>query len=268
MNYMSTNLLQNKSTVFVPTMGALHNGHLELIRMAKDQADVVICSIFVNPLQFNRQEDFDNYPDRMESDFEMLSELNCDVVFTPNKEDLYHGYEAQEFNYGKVGEVLEGQYRPGHFNGMLNVIYRFFELINPDYAIFGEKDYQQIALVRWMTKKFNFKTKILEAKTVREESGLALSSRNLRLSAEDKKIASKIIFCLKYCKENKSKYSPNELKTYCVEYLSKAMRVDYFDIVDEISMNSIKSWDETDFPRALTAAYISGVRLIDNLALK
>lgn len=260
--------LQKQTIAFVPTMGALHEGHLKLIEIAKKNAEVVIASIFVNPLQFNKKEDFDNYPNRLESDLIQLQSIDCDYVFTPANDDLYSNYQVKDFEYGLIGEVLEGQYRPGHFNGMLNVIYRFLELIKPDIAVFGEKDYQQVALVRWLVKEYGFSTSILEAKTIREKSGLALSSRNLRLNEIDKKKAEKIIYCLEYCRDNKSSYTPKELKSYCINYLNKDFDLEYFEIVDENSMIAVKDWQDTDAPRALTAAVLSGVRLIDNLSLK
>lgn len=267
-NHLKSSELEKKTIAFVPTMGALHDGHMKLIDLAKEKGDVVLCSIFVNPLQFNKKEDYDNYPNHLQRDLKLLQAAGCQMVFTPSKSDLFFNYEVKAFDYGEIGNVLEGQYRPGHFNGMLNVVFRFFEIIQPDFAIFGEKDYQQIALVRWMRNQHRFKTEIVEAKTVREQTGLALSSRNLRLAAEDLSKAQELNRCLQYCKAHKTSLSPEALKSHCIQELSNHFELDYFDIVDENTMRSIKRWEETSAPRALVAASISGIRLIDNLSLK
>ena len=182
-----------KTIGFVPTMGALHQGHLSLIKASQDQSDITICSIFVNPIQFNKKEDLEGYPRHTEEDLEMLKSVNCEVVFVPSIEEMYPSAHQKQFDFGKLGEVMEGEHRPGHFNGVAIVIERFFNIIHPQFAFFGEKDFQQLAIIKELAKQLNSSTKIMGCPIFREENGVAMSSRNERLSNEERAQA-KVIF--------------------------------------------------------------------------
>ncbi len=266
--YLESQTALGLSTGFVPTMGALHNGHLALIKQAKQEVDLVICSIFVNPLQFNRKEDLDNYPNRLVQDREMLELEECDVLFTPTKEELYPEEPEMKFAFGSIGMGMEAEHRPNHFEGVAAVINRFFEVLNPTKAYFGEKDYQQLAIIRWLVEEKNFNTLVVGCKTVRYESGLAMSSRNYRLSQNDLETAADIYSLLNYCKENYPSIGPKELSEHCFKELQSKFEPEYFIIADESNLSPIESWSEAKSPRAFVAAYLSGVRLIDNLSLK
>lgn len=258
---------EGKQIGFVPTMGALHYGHMALIRRAKKENDIVICSIFVNPLQFNRTEDLTNYPNRLKEDSEMLAEVGCDILFTPNKEELYTNQPLDDFNFGSIAQGMEAEYRAGHFEGVAAVIERFLSILSPHRAYFGEKDYQQLAIVRWVKEHFNFNTEIIGCETVRDENGLAMSSRNYLLEEKDYITASKIYQLMKYCQTQVGKQAPQELAKHCFEALKENFKPDYFEIVDEGSLKPIKSWTESKKPRVFVAAYLNSVRLIDNISL-
>jgi len=252
---------------FVPTMGALHEGHLALIKQAKNETDQVVCSIFVNPLQFNRKEDLDNYPDRLLQDRSMLENEHCDILFLPVTEEMYPDTPPLEFAFGTVGIGMEAKHRPKHFEGVAAVINRFFEILEPTVAYFGEKDYQQLAIVKWLVKEKKFKTEVVGCDTIRFESGLAMSSRNYLLVEKDLKIASQIYEALQYCKLNTENYEPKELAKRCFSMLQDKFSPEYFTIVDEESMVPLNKWSDSQRPRAFVAAYLSSVRLIDNLSL-
>ncbi len=252
---------------FVPTMGALHQGHLELIKQAKEENDKVICSIFVNPLQFNRKEDLESYPIRIEKDIEMLENINCDVLFTPQSEELYAQKVEDSYSFGSIALEMEGAYRPGHFEGVAAVIERFFSIITADKAYFGEKDYQQLAIIKWVKKHFNFPIEIIGCKTVRDENGLALSSRNYLLTKQQLQTATQLYDCMHYCKAMKNKKTPHELISTCLQKLGKDFKIEYIKIVDEDTLLPINNWSDTTHPRVFIAAYLSHVRLIDNLSL-
>jgi len=258
---------QGLKTGFVATMGALHKGHIALIEQAKKENDLVICSIFVNPLQFNRKEDLEKYPNRIKDDKALLEQGGCDILFTPYKEDMYPREPNLSFNFGSIGKGMEAEYRPSHFEGVAAVINRFFELLNPDKAYFGEKDYQQLAIVRWLAKEKRFNTEVVGCKTIRFENGLAMSSRNFLLAEAEFETAAEIYQVLEFCKENRSSYSPNELAAKCFKMLSENFDPEYFIIADELTMKPLSDWSESKNPRAFVAAYLSTVRLIDNLSL-
>lgn len=260
----------NKTIGFVPTMGALHKGHISLIKNAQLNCDIVVCSIFVNPKQFNKQQDLDNYPNTIERDLKNLEECNCDIVFVPSVLEIYPKNSTEKsYDFGSLATEMEGEHRPGHFDGVAQVIERFFQIINPDYAFFGEKDYQQLAIVRALTKQLNLKVKIIGCPTVREPSGLAMSSRNERLTEEEKKAASKIFKCLKYISENKEKYSVKEIKQYFINNIDNDphLKTEYFEIADSITLKKIKDWKECGQPIAFTAVNVRDVRLIDNITI-
>lgn len=255
-------------TGFVPTMGALHEGHLSLIQQAKEEVDLAICSIFVNPLQFNRKEDLEAYPDRMKEDQEMLDSIDCDLLFLPSYEDIYPQTPQLNFDFGSIGVGMEAEYRPNHFEGVAAVIKSFLEILSPSKAYFGEKDYQQLAIIKWLVKQYDFPTKIVGCKTKRAKSGLAMSSRNYLLEESDREKASIVYETLAYALRNKGFMGPIELSKICCDKLIKAgFQVEYFTIANEETMKPVQNWNNTISARAFTAAYLSGVRLIDNLSL-
>lgn len=258
-----------KSVGFVATMGALHQAHSSLIEISKSQNEVTICSIFVNPKQFNKKEDLVNYPKNTELDIQKLKAVNCDVVFIPSVEEMYPQKIEKEFHFGLLSDVMEAKHRPGHFNGVAIVIERFFEILNPTHAYFGEKDYQQLAVIKALTKKINSSVKIIGCPIYREKSGLAMSSRNERLSEEEKETASEISRALSYVSKNQKKYSVSELKGYFLNEISKnkLFELEYFEIADENTLRLINNWSEAENYIAFTAVNVAGVRLIDNMTI-
>lgn len=260
---------KGKSIGFVPTMGALHPGHVSLIELSKQKSDITVCSIFVNPIQFNQQNDFTNYPKTLNSDLSYLEGAKCDVVFCPSVNEMYPSQSNKMFEFGKLAEVMEGEHRPGHFNGVAIVIERFFEIINPDYAFFGEKDFQQLAVVKEVVKQTGFKAKIIGAPIVRESSGLAMSSRNLRLSEDEKIAAANISNELKFITLNRSTFIPQELKA---NYTNKIdanpyLKTEYIEIADGNTLQTIINWEDSEYPVAFTAVNVGEVRLIDNMTI-
>lgn len=262
-------LSQNKCLGFVPTMGALHSGHLSLIQKAKSECETVIASIFVNPTQFNNTNDFEKYPNTLNSDLEKLQKLNCDIVYVPTTKDVYKSdAKAKEFNFGSLDENMEGACRPGHFNGMATVIEKFFNIIKPTKAFFGQKDLQQLQIVKYMVKKMNFKIEIISIPTVRENNGLAKSSRNKLLSENEKKEASIIYCCLNYCVKNK-KRGIESLKLHIQNQFAKQknIKLEYIEIVNINNMLPIKKFSQEGESAICIAANINSVRLIDNIIL-
>ena len=193
---------------FVPTMGALHNGHLALLRQAKKQSSVVVCSIFVNPTQFDSKEDFNRYPDTLSDDITKLEKINCDVLYVPAVSDLYAIDEkAKHFNFNGLDNVMEAKFRKGHFDGVATIIEKFFNIIKPHKAYFGQKDLQQLLIVKSLTKQLNLPIEIVSVPTMREENGLAMSSRNKLLSPKQKLVASLLYKSLAFCKANKDAFT-------------------------------------------------------------
>ena len=260
---------KGKSIGFVPTMGALHKGHVSLVEFSQQKCDITVCSIFVNPIQFNKQDDFTNYPKTIDSDLKYLEAVECDVVFCPSAQEMYPNKIEKDFNFGILSTVMEGEHRPGHFNGVAIVIERFFEIINPDLAFFGEKDFQQLAIVKEVAKQTGFKTKIIGVPTVREVSGLAMSSRNLRLSEDEKIAAANISKELQYIILNKNAFTPQELK---INYRNKIdanqfLKTEYIEIADGNTLLPVINWEDSDYPIAFTAVNVGEVRLIDNMTI-
>ena len=252
---------------FVPTMGALHSGHLSLIDQVRTEENFVIASIFVNPLQFNDQSDYENYPQSLGVDARLLSDRGVDVLFLPEPETVYPetpNLISPEDIGSNLGEILEGEFRPGHFQGVLTVVSRLFDLVTPDIAVFGKKDAQQLAIIRQMvahqlSSGRRMPLKIIAGETVRDEDGLALSSRNARLSSEQIEIARTINVALSSC-EGKT---PSAAKSEAGEILHPEIRVDYLELVDPESFQPVDD-DYTGSTLALFAGYVGDVRLIDN----
>lgn len=267
------NLLQNfktegKKIGFVPTMGALHAGHLSLVDNSVKENDTTVVSIFVNPTQFNDKADLEKYPRTLDADCELLNKNKVDIVFAPSVEEIYPEPDTRVFDFGNIDKVMEGAHRPGHFNGVAQVVSRLFDIVEPDNAYFGEKDFQQIAVIKDMVRQLATPLKIVTVPIVREDSGLALSSRNQRLSVEQKQNATNIYKNLTESKE--AKLSVKETIDFVSTNINniEGLTVEYFDIVDGNSLKSINSWDDTSYAVGCIAVFCGEVRLIDNITYK
>ena len=269
--YLSDREQAGKSIGFVPTMGALHKGHLELISEASDENDRVVCSIFVNPTQFNKPDDLNSYPRVIEKDIELLRAEKCDVVFIPSVEEIYPGNNpvSETFDFEGLDETMEGKFRPGHFQGVATVVKRLFELVNPTRAYFGMKDYQQLVIIHHMTQKLNLPIEIIPCPIVREESGLAMSSRNELLSDVERKQAALLNSILKTVKIRSGFATISEIRKFVNKQFAKNkyIELEYFDIVDMYSLKSLATWAQSNNVIACLAVWIGKVRLIDNIIL-
>ncbi len=259
--------LTHQKIGFVPTMGALHQGHLSLIKQAKAQTSFVVASIFVNPTQFNEAEDFKLYPRTLDVDLKMLDESGCDLVFTPTVEDIYPSKDLRKFDFGLLEQVMEGLHRPGHFNGVAQVVSKLFDAVQADVAFFGQKDFQQFAIIKAMVKQLNIPIHLVACPIVREPSGLAMSSRNQRLSKLQKEQASVIYKHLTWAKTNFKQYSLSELKNEVEKcfFSSEGLELEYFEIVDENTLIELNSWPVDVKVVACVAVFCGKVRLIDNI---
>ncbi|MDR0971988.1 MAG: pantoate--beta-alanine ligase [Bacteroidales bacterium] len=255
---------EGKTIGFVPTMGALHKGHISLISRSKEENDVTICSIFVNPIQFNNKEDLEKYPIRTDEDILILEESNCDILFIPSQEEVYFEPATERFSFGKLEEVLEGKQRPGHFNGVATVVSRLFKWIKPNKAYFGEKDYQQVAIIKDMVKQLDMPIEIIPCPIIREEDGLAISSRNLLLSSDARKLAPKIHSILIKSAYQKDNLTFSQIKSFVSSEfkLIKEMDLEYFEIVDDETLQPITKKQENGVV-GFIAVWLDGVRLID-----
>ncbi|CAB4686624.1 MAG: pantoate--beta-alanine ligase [Actinobacteria bacterium] len=258
-----------KSVSFVPTMGALHDGHMSLVRIAHEQSDFVVVSIFVNPLQFGANEDFEEYPRTLQEDAEKLSAANVDVLFAPDVKDVYpHGNQITQ-HAGSVGETFEGKIRPGHFDGMLTVVARLFDLVRPDISVFGNKDAQQLFLIRQMVENSNHRwnaMQVVGAPIIREEDGLAMSSRNRYLSETERELAQRISRALRAAEATQGDAEARLTAAEQVMATAPAVRLDYVALINPATFEPI----EAGFVgRALLiiAAQVGGTRLIDNLSI-
>lgn len=254
---------------FVPTMGALHEGHLSLVEEAGRQTDFVVVSIFVNPTQFNDTNDLAKYPRTLEADCKLLSESPCQLVFAPEVAAMYPETDTRQFNFGHLEQVMEGQFRPGHFNGVAQIVSKLFEAVQPDKAFFGQKDFQQLVIVKTMVKQLHLPVEIVPCPIVREASGLARSSRNERLSPQQRSNAAAIYRALLEAKNNAGKLSVQELKKLLTDQINENpfLEVEYVDIVDDVNLKSLSSWDEAVNKVACVAVFCGEVRLIDNLVI-
>ncbi len=256
---------------FVPTMGALHEGHLTLIRNAKNENDLVVVSIFVNPTQFNNADDLKNYPRTFESDEAQLIKVGTDFLFFPSVEEMYPPGKTENENYdfGELENVMEGKHRPGHFKGVAQIVSKLFHIVNPDYAYFGEKDFQQLAIIRELVRKMNSSVKIIGCETVRESDGLAMSSRNMLLSESDRKKAPEISKALFFVRDHWQEFSVEDIQQKVIEKIESATggQVEYLEIADEEKLQPIHQWDFSKQLRVFTAVKLGKVRLIDNVLL-
>lgn len=262
----------SKKIGFIPTMGALHRGHTSLIHRAKDDGLMTVCSIFVNPTQFNDPEDFKKYPVSLEADIELLVEANCDVLFLPDVATVYpNGTEvAAAYDFGELENILEGAHRPGHFRGVGQVVARLIELVEPDFLYLGQKDYQQCMIIGRLIELMGSENKVIlrVCATVREEDGLAMSSRNRRLSEAQRSLSAMIYQCLVSI-ETKAGIAPFELvQKECIELLEKkGFRPEYVALADAETLGALSDYDNSRQMVALIAAWIGKIRLIDNMVL-
>ena len=254
---------------FVPTMGALHEGHLSLINRAKNDNDIVVSSVFVNPIQFNNPTDLEKYPRTPELDIEKLKNAGCDAVFMPSVEEMYPEKVEDHYDFGDLERVMEGACRPGHFNGVAIVVRKLFEIVNPDKAYFGEKDFQQLAIIKKMVRNLNMSLEIVPCPIIRENDGLAMSSRNVRLNETERAIAPKIFATLNDAVSKQNSMSPAEMREYALAKYAeiKEFDVEYVEITDEINLQSINNWNECEHARIFVALQLGPVRLIDNVRI-
>ncbi|HKK67774.1 MAG TPA: pantoate--beta-alanine ligase [Bacteroidales bacterium] len=259
----------SRSTGFVPTMGALHAGHLSLIKHARNENPICVVSVFVNPTQFNDSEDLKKYPRTPEKDLEMIEREGVDVVFMPDAEDIYPDNDRNTFDLGGLDNIMEGKFRPGHFDGVADVVYRLFNMVKPDRAYFGEKDYQQLMIIRQMVKSENLDVDIVGVPIVREADGLAMSSRNQRLSENGRQQAATIYKILRQASETFPDLSPDELKAEIVQRINttELLNSEYVEIVDEEKMQIVDDWNQGSVFRLCLAVWCDNVRLIDNISL-
>lgn len=264
--------LKFKKTIgLVPTMGALHQGHLDLVEQAQSKSEVVITSIFVNPAQFNKKEDLEFYPRTLEEDLAKLEKAGCDVAFVPQSQEMYPFEEHLKIELGIIGQYLEGEFRPGHFNGVALVITKLFNICLPDYAYFGQKDIQQYYVIEKLTQDLSFPINIEQVATAREENGLAMSSRNLRLTKEQREHAGLIHQALKAAKTVLLLEKDISLAKETVRKIFSAqdsLRIEYFEVVHAYEFVPLKKLSTDNQVILCMAAEIEGIRLIDNLSLK
>ena len=264
------NLQAERTIGFVPTMGALHAGHLSLLEKALEHDDITICSIFVNPTQFNESSDYDSYPKVLDADMALLEKLQIDVVFVPGVSQMYPNgtTEIPHYKIGILDDVLEGEHRPGHFQGVCHIIDLFLKMIKPDHIYMGEKDFQQIAVVQKLIDINDHKTKMFPCATLRKESGLAMSSRNTRLSEEGKVKAATFYQSLCHIRDGKNSKPYNELKQEAEAMLNaNNFTPEYIALCKADTLEEIKNFDSATSMRLIAATFLEGVRLIDNIAV-
>ena len=258
----------DKTIGFVPTMGALHDGHISLIGLAQQYSDELVCSIFVNPTQFNDPKDLEKYPRAIASDTKMLEQANCDILFNPGVEQMYDGNEQWHLDLGELEHLLEGKFRPGHYQGVTQVVYKFFDIVKPDTAFFGQKDYQQFLIISKMVELLNIPVKLIMCPIKREPDGLAMSSRNIHLSPDEHQHALVLSQTLNWVKDNFDDSNIPQLKTEAEVLIKSAPGVDleYLEIADGDTL--LPADQNTKKIVALVAAKVGKTRLIDNVVLK
>ncbi len=255
---------------FVPTMGALHEGHASLVRRCFAENEISVVSVFVNPTQFNNPDDLRLYPRTPEDDYKLLEGIGTDIVFAPSVGEMYPEEDCRVFEFGNLDKVMEGSFRPGHFNGVAQVVSKLFNFVRPHIAYFGEKDFQQLVIVKEMVRQLNLPVQIVAVPTVREVSGLAMSSRNQRLSDDERRNAASIYQYLKVSTSLVDSKSPCEVAGWVVEKVNSVagLRVEYFSIVDAESLRLVSSWSDADEIVGCIAVFCGEVRLIDNIRYK
>lgn len=261
--------LNGKSIGFVPTMGALHEGHLQLMRRAMKENDLVVVSIYVNPTQFNKPEDLEKYPRTLDADSKMLDEIGCHLLFAPDNAEMYPEPNHSTYDFGPLSMVMEGAFRPGHFDGVAMVVRRLFEIVEPDTAYFGEKDFQQLAIINQLVRMFQLPVKIIPCPIVREIDGLAMSSRNMRLLPNERKIAPAIYKTLLKASKLHNVLSPAEMRNWVSNELSKIpeFQIDYVEIAEDQLLQPIQHWNNASGAIIFVAIFLGNVRLIDNMRI-
>jgi len=262
---------EGKIIGFVPTMGALHHGHLSLVNRSIADTSCTVVSIFVNPTQFDDKKDLEKYPRTLKNDIEMLSSVQTTVLFVPDVEEIYpKGLDtAPDLNFGQLATVLEGAFRPGHFDGMAQVVHRLLDIVKPDQLFMGQKDFQQLTIVRSMLKQLKHKTTLVVCPIIREQDGLAMSSRNRRLTPAYREKAVLLSQILSKVKSNISTRTPKSMSEMAMKTLTEAgFKPEYFEIVDGVTLLPVNSFSASDFIVALTAAWAGEIRLIDNMILR
>ncbi|WP_072531701.1 pantoate--beta-alanine ligase [Bacteroides ilei] len=259
-----------KTIGLVPTMGALHAGHASLVKRAVAENDVVVVSDFVNPTQFNDKNDLLKYPRTLDADCKLLEECGATFVFAPSVEEIYPEPDTRQFSYAPLDTVMEGKYRPGHFNGVCQIVSKLFLIVEPTRAYFGEKDFQQLAIIREMVRKYPFNLQIVGCPIVRESDGLALSSRNARLSAVQRMQALQISKTLFASVEYGKNHTLAETKAFVEKCIDEAegLRLEYFEVVDGNTLQTVSAWDESSYIVGCITVFCGDVRLIDNIKYK
>ncbi|MDR1594602.1 MAG: pantoate--beta-alanine ligase [Prevotellaceae bacterium] len=263
-------LRKDKTIGFVPTMGALHQGHLSLISRSKAICGTTVASIFVNPAQFNDKDDYRRYPRTLDKDLEILENAGCDIVFAPGEKEIYPEKDKRIFDFGNLDKVMEGKFRPGHFNGVAQVVSRLFDIVNPDKAFFGQKDFQQVSIIKNMTLQLNLSVEIVVCPIIREQDGLAMSSRNMLLSDSQRKEAVNISQALLHAKTQAAVTPISEIRDEAVRWINSSpeLRVEYMEIIDASTLQPVAGWDEAEEIFACVAVHAGKIRLIDNIQLK
>lgn len=261
---------QGKKVGLVPTMGALHAGHASLVKRSVKENDVTVVSVFVNPTQFNDKNDLEKYPRTLDADCRLLDECGATFVFAPSVSEMYPQPDTRQFSYAPLDTVMEGAFRPGHFNGVCQIVSKLFDAVKPHRAYFGEKDFQQLAIIREMVRQMKFDLEIVGCPIVREEDGLALSSRNARLSADERKNALNISQTLFKSRTFAAGHSVEETRKMVEEAIAVApgLRLEYFEIVDGNTLQKISNWDDTPYAVGCITVFCGDVRLIDNIKYK
>jgi len=262
---------KGKTIGFVPTMGALHEGHLSLISRSKAENDITVCSIFVNPGQFNNKNDLKLYPRNLAQDLKILGKTGCDLTFAPEVSEMYPEGLPDQFiiDFGYLERTLEGKFRPGHFKGVAIIVKKLLDIVEPQKAYFGKKDYQQLLIIRKLAARLHLPVEIVACETVREPDGLAMSSRNLRLTIGERKIAPVIYEILSHVKDQSGTMSVKELKNWTIKKIKKypGLTVEYFEIADNETLLPVVKWDQKEKVIACAAIKLGDVRLIDNIEL-
>lgn len=261
---------EGKTIGLVPTMGALHAGHASLVKRAVAENDIVVVSDFVNPTQFNDKNDLLKYPRTLDADCKLLEACGASFVFAPSVEEIYPEPDTRQFSYAPLDTVMEGKYRPGHFNGVCQIVSKLFLIVEPTRAYFGEKDFQQLAIIREMVRKYPFNLEIVGCPIVREADGLALSSRNARLSTVQRAQALQISKTLFASVEYAKTHTLDETKTFVETKIaeSEGLRLEYFEIVDGTSLRTVHSWEDSNYIVGCITVFCGEVRLIDNIKYK
>ncbi|MEG2371015.1 MAG: pantoate--beta-alanine ligase [Alistipes sp.] len=262
--------IQQAGVGFVPTMGALHAGHRSLVERARRECTTVVVSVFVNPTQFNDKTDLRNYPRTPKADMKLLEQAGADFVLMPSVEEIYPTQDTRQFDFGTLDKVMEGATRPGHFNGVAQVVSRLFDIVKPAKAYFGEKDFQQIAVIRTMVAQLRLPVEIIACDIVRGEDGLALSSRNTLLDNEHRAAAPQIFATLQAAVERSHQLSPDALKAWVIAEVEKnqLLKVIYFEAVDALTLQEVAAWSDSRHIQGCIAVQAGNIRLIDNIRIR